>query len=399
MTIARATTARSTLLAVCALCAAGVTPFSKADAGDGRPATRPAAPANTWVNAKLRFILPADIPDSKWDTGDGYSGATYRSKTGTVLWRTGVKSKAAGLSPGYYSNATLEWAPATAEARVIDVMTSWGGGSYGGGKLLAGFKHHPMPPPRHVYDAFDYIAGEDAVYVALGSYWKVGLSRSTPEAAKVVNQDKNFTWKYSFGDRRWHRIDHGVGSIYKNVTPHGAALQPWPEAGKILCFTGNRAHYAEFDLKTRKWTPAKLKRRFSLRRAGPGSSTWDSKRQLWVFRAGPKVVRLNPKTRDFDTLPDAYPMADDKRFKFNKYTGCGIAYIPRHDAYLIYCPNGNDTYVYQTATKKWVRVMGGDTALPFGSLVYDPKTDLIALVNQHKAFRFRYVPAKPAGRR
>ena len=44
---------------------------------------------------------------------------------------------------------------------------------------------------------------------------------------------------------------------------------------------------------------------------------------------------------------------------------------------------------------------GGDAALPFGSLVYDPKADLAARVYQHKAFWFRHVPQqtnRPRGR-
>ena len=62
-------------------------------------------PANTWVDAEAEYILPESIPDAQWMTTDGYCGSTYRSKTGTILFRSGVRSKQKGLSPGFYSNA------------------------------------------------------------------------------------------------------------------------------------------------------------------------------------------------------------------------------------------------------------------------------------------------------
>jgi len=363
------------------------------------PQTGVPAP-NTWVDARLRFVPPEGIPDARWTTTDGYSGSTYRSRTGTVLWRTGISSKAAGLSPGYYSNATLEWAPASDEARVIDVFSAWGGGSYGHGRLLAGFKERPMPAPRHVYDAFDYVETRDSIYLMLGSYWKVGLTGATEEARAQLNVDAGSTWRYDFADGRWHRIDDSVRRLWPGVVPHGVTMQPWPEANKILFFGPSGRRYAEFDIKSERWEKVEIKqRRPTLKGAGPGSSTWDSKRQLWVMRRGPQVYRLDPRKRTFDSLPPAYEVTEGRRFKRNGYLGSGITYIPRHDVYLVHCPNGNDTHVYEIEKGRWITVRGGDVALPFGNLEYDPKTDLTVLVWQLKAFRFRYVPRGAGGGR
>ncbi|KKM25075.1 hypothetical protein LCGC14_1598590 [marine sediment metagenome] len=63
---------------------------------------------NTWVAARPKYVLPKDVKDARWQTTDGYCGSTYRSKAGTIISRTGVRSKSAGFGPGFYSNATLE---------------------------------------------------------------------------------------------------------------------------------------------------------------------------------------------------------------------------------------------------------------------------------------------------
>ena len=74
-------------------------------------------------------FVESDVKGARWKPADGYCGSTFRTKTGTLISRTGVESKSAGLNPGFYSNATLEWDMSANVARVIDVA-NWGGGSY-----------------------------------------------------------------------------------------------------------------------------------------------------------------------------------------------------------------------------------------------------------------------------
>ena len=119
-------------------------------------------------------------------------------------------------------------------------------------------------------------------------------------------------------------------------------------------------------------------------------STWDSKRRLWVFRLGPRVATFDPKTKTFKALPAPYPMPEDKKDK--RRTWKGITYISKHDVYLITGPTGNDTYIYDIAKGTWTNIKGGDVKLVNGYPQYDPKTDLVGLIYQVKAFKFRYVP-------
>jgi hypothetical protein len=344
---------------------------------------------NTWVAAKVEHILPKDIPDARWQTGDGYCGSTWRSKTGELISRSGVRSKKVGLAPGFYSNTTLAWDLKTNKVRVVEIA-NWGGGSYGGGKLLPAFKEHPTPTPRHTYDGLTYVESQDAMYFILGANWRVG-SRATDEAKAQKAIDDKSTWKYTFEDGKWHRIDDSIRRLPngRRSSPYEAHLQHWPEGGKLLFFDSYARCYAEFDLKTEKWAELKTKNKcpMSLYNA---RSTWDSKRALWVFRLGPKAATFDPKTKSFTALPDAYPMPEDKKDKRRAWKG--VTYISKHDVYLITGPTGNDTKVWDIATGKWLDVAGGEIKLVNGYPQYDPKADLVGLVYQLKTYKFRYVP-------
>ena len=348
-----------------------------------QPGKLPAIKPNTWADAKARYVRPKHIGGSSWATGDGYCGSTYRSKTGTIIFRSGIRSKSAGLSPGFYSNATLEWDLRTNEVRVVEVA-NWGGGSSGGGRLLPAFKKHPTPTPRHTYDGLTYVERQDAMYFMLGANWRVA-SRATPEAKAQHSLDNNSTWKYTFADGKWHRIDHNIRKFWdgRRALPYESHLQHWPGGDKLLFFDSNGRCYAEFDLKTEQWGRVDLKSRppMSFYNA---RSTWDSKRQLWVFRLGPKVCTFDPRGRTFKALPSAGGTTK------GGYTS--IAYISKHDAYIIAGPTGNDTKVYDIAKGKWIDVPGGDIKLVNGYAQYDPKADLVGLVYQRNAFKFRYVP-------
>ena len=83
-------------------------------------------------------------------------------------------------------------------------------------------------------------------------------------------------------------------------------------------------------------------------------------------------------------------MPEDKKDKRRSWKG--LAYVAKHDVYLMTGPTGNDTKVYDVAAGKWHAVSGGDLALVNGYPQYDPRADLVGLVYQLKTFVFRYVP-------
>ncbi len=365
---------------------AGLAAVGRAEKADDSPAGGDRIAPNTWVNARPKYILPKDIADVRWVTTDGYCGSTYRSKTGTVLFRSGVASKSVGLSPGFYSNATLEWNLKTNVVRVVEIA-NWAGGSYGGGGLLPAYKEHPTPTPRHTYDGITYVPGQDAMYLMLGANWRIG-SKATDEAKTELARDAKCTWRYRFADRRWERIEHSVRHLWPNVyriSPYESHLQHWPEGGKLLFLNDRGTRYAEFDLKTGTWRPVELagKPPMSLYNA---RSTWDSRRQLWVFRLGSRACTFDPGSRTYRALPDSGDDAKDR--------SKGIVYIPRHDVYLICGPTGNDTKVFDIENRAWRTIPGGAIELVNGYPQYDPKTDQVALVYQLKAFKFRYVPSE-----
>jgi hypothetical protein len=374
-----------------ALWAAWLVPAAGAEARKETYTIKP----NVWVKAELRFELPKDIPGARWSTTDGYCGSTFRSKMGTVLWRTGVRSKKANLSPGFYSNATLEWDPATDVARTVNVQSHWSGGSYGGGRLLEGFEAHVEPAPRHTYDGLTYVAEQDAMYVMLGANGRM-RKRATERAKKQLALGHRSTWKLSLEPSAWTRIDGSIRKFWPSgykVSPYESHLQHWPEGRKLLFFDSRGKYYAVFDLKTETWSKGELKNACPMRLYN-ARSTWDSKRQLWVFRLGPWLAAFDPCTGTFRKLPHPYPVPEDK--KDRRRATKGVAYVSKHDVYLIAGPTGNDTYAWHPEAERWEHVRGGDLKMVNGYMEYDPASDVAVMVYQHHAYRFRYVPGADA---
>lgn len=349
-------------------------------------------PANTWVEVKLDAKLPEHVAKEKsarWDQTDGYSDTIFRAKTGTVIIRTGIHCDALGYSPGYYTNTSVEWDLKTGQASAIDIV-NWTGGSYGGGKLLPAFKDHPTPSPRHTYDGICYVENEDAMYMVLGANWKTVLGNNVSEEAKAaMKADNQSTWKYSFADKRWTRIEGGVNTAGYTGSPYENHLQHWPAGGKLMFFNDGGNFYAEFDLSARKWAKVPLKNKcpMSLYNA---RSTWDSKRNLWVFRLGMKACTFDPQAKEFKALPDAYTVADPKQDPRARLKG--IAYISKHDLYFINGETAEDTWIFDPNKSEWKQAQASGPKLLNGYLQYDPQTDTVALSYQLKAFTLKFVP-------
>ncbi len=367
----------------------------------GEPAAAPAAalPENTWVSVNVDFgrTLKEFLNDKKggWSQSDGFSDSLYRSKTGTVIIRTGVDSKDLGYSPGFYTNASVEWDLAADTAKVLNVA-NWGGGSYGHGRLLPAFKEHPTPTPRHTYDGMAYVPEKDVMYMMLGANWRIGGTGADEEAKARLAVDNGLTWRYDFKTGRWSSVDHNVWKLFK-CSPYESHLEYWPEGKKLIFLNDGGNQYAEFDLEKEQWEKVALagKCPMSLYNA---RSDWDSKRGLWVFRLGERLCTFDPKTRSFEALPDCYkldPPRDEKgRSKDPRAAMKGVCYISRHDRYLVCGPTGNDTAAYDPGKKAWTPIRGGDLELVNGYMKYNPDLDVVAMNYQLKCFKFRYAPAK-----
>ncbi|MEX0717924.1 MAG: hypothetical protein WD066_15120 [Planctomycetaceae bacterium] len=363
-------------------------------------AQAPAPPANQWVAADIDWkkTLADFREDANWVTTDGYSDNSFRTKTGEVLIRTGIRSSSAGWNPGFYTNTSVLWDPKTDTAKVIDVFR-WGGGSGGGGKLLEGFAENPTPSPRHTYDGMAYVPDEDALYLHMGATWRTGGQGVAPDAKQQHTRDeRESTWKFTFADGKWTRIDHNIRKFWPSgVSPYEQHLELWPEKNKLLWLNDNGDRYAEFNLETQQWeNEARIERPTVPNRLYNARSAWDSKRQLWVFRLGPDLCTFDPKTKSYTSLPrcwDLPPRPDEARQSDRRYAMKGVVYIPKHDAYLVTGRTGNDTMVYDVEAGKWSELKAGDIELVNGYLQYDPATDLVLMNYQLQCFKLRYEPA------
>jgi len=381
-------------------------------AGEAAPAPAPAAPAelpaNAWTKVTIdqkAALATSNVQGAAWMFSDGYSDSVFRSKTGNVLIRTGIHSKAAGLTPGFYTNTTVEWDLKSDTARVVEVA-NWSGGSYGGANPLPANKEHPTPNPRHTYDGICYVPEEDSVYMLFGAYMRSLGGEPSAEGRALIEAEADNTWQYSFEKKAWTRID---GSPKKLGLPirslYETHLTYWPEGKKLLFLDNGGGNGAEFDLEKREWkaAPPANKPGMSVYHA---RSTWDTKRGLWVFRKGPDVCTYDPKERKFEKLPDCWdlgiPLAErlksgsadkpaEKRINWK-----GVCYIPKHDVYLVTGPTGDDTMVWHAAEKKWSALKAGAGELPNGYCQYSPELDLVTMNIHLDCHKLRYVPEKPA---
>jgi hypothetical protein len=356
-------------------------------------------PPNTWTKVAIDWqqVLARHVADGRWSTTDGYSDSIFRSASGEVLLRTGIASKTLGTSPGFYTNTTVAWHVATDTARVVEIA-NWGGGSYGHGRLLPPFAEHETPTPRHTYDGICYVAAEDAMYLMLGANWRVTARDSTEVAKRQHEVDNHSTWKYGFASKRWTRIGHNIRKFWASaskVSPYESHLAHWAAGGKLLFLNDRGNCYAEFDLASEEWAREELKNScpMSLYNA---RSTWDTTRDLWVFRLGPHLCTFNPKTKEFTKLPDCWDLppaaSREEKKKEPRWASKGVCYISKHDAYLVTGPTGNDTRVYRVNEKLWTDVKGGAIELVNGYCHYDPQADLVVMNYQLDCFKLHYVP-------
>jgi len=353
---------------------------------------------NTWIGARIDFdtTLKEYLGDKsgRWVQTDGYSDSVYRPTQHSVLMRSGIRSEALGFSPGFYTNATIEWDLQSDTAKVIEVA-NWGGGSYGAGRLLPAYKEHRTPSPRHTYDGVCYVPEEDCMYQLLGAFGRMRGKNASEQAIAELEQDGRRTRAFSFKTKRWECIEDGVWKLFK-TSPYECHLTHWADGRKLLFLNDNGDKHAQFDLTTRKWAEVKTTNKSPFRLYN-ARSTWDNKRSLWVFRLGPQLCTFNPKTTTFTALPNCYDdptsvAAESRKKPYPRSAAKGVCYLSTHDCYLVCGPTGNDTCVYSPKSNTWTSIAGGHIKLPNGYLHYDPKLDIVVMNYQLQCFKFKYKP-------
>jgi len=361
---------------------------------------------NTWQKIKIDFDteLNSKYPKGRWDTTDGYSDNVHRAKTSSVIIRTGVNSEEHGLKPGYYTNTSVEWDLATDTVKIIDV-TPWGGGSYGGGQLLEGYKENIAPSPRHTYGAICYDSKKDHMWMILGANWKIKSGNASEEAISELSKDYDRTWCYSFNDKKWMVTEDSVKKVYNNVGPYENHMIFWPSQNKLLFLSSEAKSYSHFDLEQKKWSKAELKNKspMSLYNA---RSAWDSKRNLWIFRLGVSVCTFNPETGLFAELPKCYDLKIPTKEELEemkaknierdpRFASKGICYNSKHDVYIVSGPTGNDTVYFDPEKNIWTPILAGDLKMENGYMQYDEKLDIVILSYQLNCYKLKFKPKKP----
>lgn len=344
---------------------------------------------NQWISTKCELSDIKTIlsdPKARWEQTDGYSNSIFRSKTNTVLIRTGVHSEVAGYTPGYYTNTTAEWHLAENKIELLEI-SNWGGGSYGSGKLLPAYKEHPTPSPRHTYDGICYVEPEDSMYMLLGAAWKTGLGEHVSDEAKAeLKRASASLWKLDLTKKRWSEIPGGVQSVGYKDSDFENHLRYWPQKNKLLFFDSSAKFYATFDIASQKWAKEELKNKSPMSLYNT-RSTWDSKRNLWVFRLGNLVCTFNPETREFASLPEPYKIEEKKD---NPRVGIkGIVYLPKLDGYFLSGLNPDDCWFYSPEKNLWHQVKATGPELPNGYLNYNQVLDCITLNYQLQMFVFK----------
>jgi len=336
-------------------------------------------PINEWVQVKPGLVLAAGVPS---DTeivphAVNYGNSTYRSATGEVVFYEGAQNSS--LREDYYADAVASWDVGN-NVVTINKLTNWGGSLYSGGWLLPDFQSDVTPAPRHVYDAFAYVSNRDELMLILGANSKLRTGTNVTSAAKTaLDTDQHSTWIYQFGANSWERREDGNirtfwPSIY-TVSNYESHLKYWPEKDRMLFLDSNGTHAAEYDFKSKSWE------QITLQSSPPDSlygalSTWDSKRQRWVFRNGSTFFYYDPQTHTYGTLPSPTGLSG----------GSDVTYINDSDEYLAIGATAAETRIFNPNTGTWKSLnAGGATFSGVNNdqyIEYDSETGLVAMLTQ-----------------
>jgi hypothetical protein len=352
----------------------------------------PGDDVNLWIEAEPGLQVPPELAHTHYIGASGYGNVLYRTLTGDIIYLDGImEDDPTGdcfYAQTFYANTIYAWNMAGDTLSLLKAM-NYGGGSYGYGCLLPAFADEPTPSPRHTYEGFVYVEPEDALYLQLGAYGRM-RENATAEALAALDMDDLSTWKYTFADNRWQRIDGNIRQFWPGiygsdgVSDYESHMVYWPSGNRLLFVNDNGNNHAEFLLDTQTWQAVDTvsDAPFSLYEA---RSAWDPVRERWVFRKDTDVAFYDPAARDYAVLPSC------------DVTGTpGITYIPRWDVYFIVGLTAAQTRVFHPDSETWETIDGGD--IDFGDTrflypMYDPVTDRVGLVRvENRHFWFRYVP-------
>jgi hypothetical protein len=159
----------------------------------------------------------------------------------------------------------------------------------------------------------------------------------------------------------------------------------WPSQNKLLFVNDRGNNHAEFDLSNETWSEVTTVNDAPIDMYG-ALSTWDSARELWVFRNGTDVAVYDPATRTHELRPSTH------------FAGKDIAYIPYWDVYITTGAHGAQTEVFAADLGTWTTVDGGPVVFldtSFRYVKYNQAADrIMAYAADTGFYSFHYVPAE-----
>lgn len=313
------------------------------------------AAENVWVEVKLPQILPAGRKGSV--AGTNWGGVAYRSANHSLL----VYDRYTGEEYPYaiYANAMTAWELNSNVMRVHKITDT-------------------APLSRHTYEVWTYVDEKDAIYTMKGAH----------RGCEVMDDGREVMWKYTFNDNTWKPVT----TVVPIVNGCEGKTMYWKAGNRLLFIDGGGKGIHEFDLATETaWKPVT-----STNPPGNfvygGTSTWDTKRDQWVFYSG-KLAELrvyNPQTRVFSNLPAVGDARPPLSIEGSEPHRIGITYIPNSDEYVI-ASQKTGTWAFDLATRTW-RQVTTDTVMKLTRntyLWYDPATSILYGLCSEPNYRYK----------
>ena len=328
-------------------------------AADEPPVDLAKLPPNTWV--PLRYTTEqlagsaGQDPEQKgsWGTA-GWNKLVYDPDGRRVLFYDRWLDKRHGGGT-IYGNCLFAFDPARGVVTPlkVDNWTVQRNPSSYWTIALAENASVPTPCPRHVYNAFDYVSAEKALYIANGANGTAAV-----DGKLVWEKECENTWRLDLTTLTWSQLP--TESFPRNDLE--AAMAYCPDI-RSLVYTGKGKLWL-FDLEKRNWRKAKS----DVPTHGGGQTIfYDPPRKRMLIAGGvttdPSVAVPHRKQRDkscdklyaLDPVSETItPLADCP----TALNAAGLAYDSRHD-------------VFVTA----VTIRFPEDGLPSGTFVYEPKQD------------------------
>jgi hypothetical protein len=309
-------------------------------------------PANTWTEIPFTTEQPAGSQERGQYGSQGWNKLVYDPVGKRALFYDRWLDKTHG-GQTIYGNCLFAFDPATSKLAPLKI-DNWSKrdtetGGYRTFALPAN-EGEPTPAPRHVYHAFEFIPGQNVLYIANGANQSV-----VDAAGKLVGHDEcDGTWRLDVAAGRWTK----VASTEHPPNRLDDAMCYSPETNTLV-YAAHQRQLWLLDLKSGQWRKAK---------GGPPART----------AMGATIFHDPPRKRMLIVgggALDAWQKGPAPEFR--------------------------ELYAYDPATDKSERLADAPTALYSAHLAYDSKRDLFFTVanfngKEQPSGMFVYDPRKNA---